>query len=88
MKYVMNPRDPVTLRVPRSVAESRRDPYDWWEDSSGMPSQILGASFEGSRRVQGRIRKALRPNVIQTNNSLRARLIRWVRGLFPNRSQL
>jgi hypothetical protein len=81
----MNPRDPLTLRVPRSVRETRRDPYDWWEDSNGVPSHLRGASFEGSRRVQARIRKALEPNAIHLDNSLAARLTRWLCACFGSR---
>lgn len=31
MKYIANPRDPLTLRYARTLDETRRDPYAWGE---------------------------------------------------------
>ena len=43
MKLVPNHRDPLTTRIARTVADSRSDPYAWWEGPQ-EPSHIVGAA--------------------------------------------
>jgi hypothetical protein len=44
-------RHPLTLRVARTVAETRREPADWWEGKS-EPQHVIACNFPTSSRVQ------------------------------------
>lgn len=68
---MVNPRDPLTLRVARTVRETRRDPSDWWEGAREPASYVVG--FAGAMRPSRRTR---------LQRLLRA-LRRWLRAPSP-----
>lgn len=65
-------RDPLTQRTARTVRETLKDCYDWWEGPR-EPQHVIGHSFPGSRRVDQRIR---RPSRIRCRSPWYSRLLR------------
>lgn len=69
----MNPRDPLTLRVPRTLRESRRDPHDWWEGAREPVHYVIGGggAMGPRRRPRTRLQRLVRA------------LLRWLRAPSP-----
>ena len=72
----MNPRDPLTLRIPRTLRETRRDPHDWWEGRREPEHCVIGfsAAMRPRRRASG-LKPALR--------RLARAFLRWLRAPSP-----
>ncbi len=52
-------RHPLTQRTARTVAQTRRDPFDFWEGKR-EPQHIIAVDMPGSPRVQRLIEHLLK----------------------------